>query len=290
MISAMYEGVPVNICHVQAPKDSHRMTATVVDGNTIVLTGSMPKPHEVQYSLVDFFENRILALLPRWKQYYFQPAANWGIRLFLAHDADRFLFKGQLAVLRLHKPKSMLIEGNWRDGQQSYRYELWLSHADSEKPITKRLKVIENLLKQAAFNVLDHFFNEALIRHADRQVARQWSMLTTTTTLGNFAARSRKVSLTWKLIFFDEAFIRYVVEHEFAHAVHMDHSKAFWATVAQSVPNYAQLKYRQRYAISCAPQLLLGKGRLKSEIQKISESGLFQATLTEQAMAQLLRR
>lgn len=54
------------------------------------------------------------------------------------------------------------------------------------------------------------------------------------------------IKLSWRLVLFDEAVSDYVIAHELAHLVHMDHSPWFWALVARVDPGYkkheAQLK------------------------------------------------
>ena len=54
------------------------------------------------------------------------------------------------------------------------------------------------------------------------------------------------IKLSWRLMLFDEAVSDYVIAHELAHLVHMDHSPRFWALVARVDPGYkkheAQLK------------------------------------------------
>lgn len=52
---------------------------------------------------------------------------------------------------------------------------------------------------------------------------------------GSCSARG-DLSFSWRLIFAPPAVLRYVVAHEVAHLKHMDHSKAFWATVTDLHP------------------------------------------------------
>ncbi len=60
-------------------------------------------------------------------------------------------------------------------------------------------------------------------RVAVRDTTSRWGSCSTTGT----------ISFSWRLAFAPVEVMRYVVMHELAHRVHMDHSPAFWATVAQ---------------------------------------------------------
>ena len=46
------------------------------------------------------------------------------------------------------------------------------------------------------------------------------------------------LNFSWKLLFAEGKTVDYVVVHELAHRKHMDHSDAFWATVARFMPDY----------------------------------------------------
>ena len=48
----------------------------------------------------------------------------------------------------------------------------------------------------------------------------------------------RSLNFSWRLVMAPVQAIDYVVVHELAHICHHDHSKAFWAKVAQMMPDY----------------------------------------------------
>lgn len=48
-----------------------------------------------------------------------------------------------------------------------------------------------------------------------------------------------RLKFNWLLMMAPPAVMDYVVVHELCHLRHFDHSKAFWALVAQAMPNYA---------------------------------------------------
>lgn len=50
----------------------------------------------------------------------------------------------------------------------------------------------------------------------------------------------RVINLSWKLILAAPPLIDYVIVHELCHTRHMDHSPAFWADVAQVIPDYLE--------------------------------------------------
>ena len=60
----------------------------------------------------------------------------------------------------------------------------------------------------------------------------------------------KTINYSWRLIMADDAVIDYVVVHELAHLIEMNHSSRFWNIVEMMLPDYklrqAQLKELQK--------------------------------------------
>ncbi len=67
------------------------------------------------------------------------------------------------------------------------------------------------------------------------QKVRRVSVRDTTTRWGS-CARTGNLSFSWRLIFVPEAVLDYVVAHEVAHLVEMNHSARFWRVVERLHP------------------------------------------------------
>lgn len=59
------------------------------------------------------------------------------------------------------------------------------------------------------------------------------------TRWGSCSSR-QTISINCKLLFLPSELVRYVFIHELCHTVHLNHSTAFWALVAQKEPDYRQ--------------------------------------------------
>ena len=69
-----------------------------------------------------------------------------------------------------------------------------------------------------------------------------WTVRSMTSRWGSCQPQTGKITLNSKLIFYPKEAIEYVVVHEFAHFAHPDHSSAFWALVAEIMPDYKERK------------------------------------------------
>lgn len=69
-----------------------------------------------------------------------------------------------------------------------------------------------------------------------------WTVRSMTSRWGSCQPQTGKITLNSKLVFYPKEAIEYVVVHEFAHFAHPDHSKAFWALVAEIMPDYKERK------------------------------------------------
>lgn len=72
-----------------------------------------------------------------------------------------------------------------------------------------------------------------LIHTAPRELWPKKICLRDTTTRWGSCSTTGTISFSWRLAFAPHDVMRYVVMHELAHRVHMDHSPAFWATVGE---------------------------------------------------------
>ena len=71
----------------------------------------------------------------------------------------------------------------------------------------------------------------AMIKTAPRELWPIHITVRDTTSRWGSCSSSGTISFSWRLAFAPTDVMRYVVMHELAHRVHMDHSPAFWATV-----------------------------------------------------------
>jgi predicted metal-dependent hydrolase len=70
-------------------------------------------------------------------------------------------------------------------------------------------------------------------------------MSSATTQWGSCTARG-VVRLNWQLVKMPLHLIDYVVVHELAHLVEMNHSPAFWRVVESACPDYKQCRVELR--------------------------------------------
>jgi predicted metal-dependent hydrolase len=52
--------------------------------------------------------------------------------------------------------------------------------------------------------------------------------------------RARRVGFSWRIIIAPDRIIDYLVVHELAHLIHLDHSAAFWEVVRRYIPDYKE--------------------------------------------------
>lgn len=98
--------------------------------------------------------------------------------------------------------------------------------------------------------VLHWYRSEALVFFQQRVVAyaRQLGVEISSLDLSNARTRwgsctsAGGIRLNWRLIKAPPPVIDYVVAHELAHRIEMNHSPAFWRIVAELCPDYLQLR------------------------------------------------
>ncbi|URI09628.1 M48 family metallopeptidase [Aquincola tertiaricarbonis] len=77
---------------------------------------------------------------------------------------------------------------------------------------------------------------------------RRLSLSSAATRWGS-ASASGAIRLNWRLIHFSESTIDYVVVHELAHLIEMNHSQAFWQVVREALPGFEDARAPLRHTV-----------------------------------------
>ena len=130
------------------------------------------------------------------------------------HQIDRFVLK----------------HSTWIEQHLEAR-KAWMlaEHSLSQEQITS--------IKQFAANVMrekTHRFSEKMGVYPTGI-----SITDAATRFGSCSAKNR-ICFSWRLLLYPEMAVDYVVVHELAHIRHKNHGKAFYAKVAQIMPDYRQ--------------------------------------------------
>ncbi|MDR7050426.1 putative metal-dependent hydrolase [Duganella sp. 3397] len=140
----------------------------------------------------------------------------------------------QLPYLGADITLRLLVGGRYRSSFDAATRELTmvLLPGATESALKERVKAwYQQEAKQ--------LFVQRLDLYADRLGVHYSSFgLSSAGTRWGSCTADRKIRLNWKLIHFSLPLIDYVVAHELAHTLEMNHSAAFWDTVGLIYPEY----------------------------------------------------
>ena len=86
---------------------------------------------------------------------------------------------------------------------------------------------------------LEYFNTQYRVRIGTVSIGRAKSRWGSCTRNGN-------LRFNYRIVFLDTALVDYIVVHELCHCKEFNHSKAFWALVAETIPDYAKCRQRLR--------------------------------------------
>tara|TARA_B110000467_G_scaffold22741_1_gene20236 strand:+ start:3204 stop:3881 length:678 start_codon:yes stop_codon:yes gene_type:complete len=87
------------------------------------------------------------------------------------------------------------------------------------------------ILKEKTFSIADSL-NVNPKRIKVRSYKRRWGS----------CSHDKNISYNWKLIMAPEKIINYVIVHELCHLIHFNHSRDFWNSVSDTLPDYKSSK------------------------------------------------
>lgn len=148
-------------------------------------------------------------------------------------DGVRIPVFGQDRVLKIIqnptlKRTSITMEGN----------EIFV-HTNKEDPSSRIVRFLKNLARDE----LTILAKEKAAR-IDKDI--QSIQIRDTKTRWGSCSEDGKISFSWRLILAPYVVMDYVVAHEVAHRIHMDHSKAFWSVCAELSDDYLEGRYWMR--------------------------------------------
>ncbi len=142
-------------------------------------------------------------------------------------DGQEISFVGETLILRV-------VASLFATPPQLHGRQLFVHVTDSANQT-----VIEQAVTQWHQHEAEHLFKERVAHYAPLMnvCPRTVKLSSATTQWGSCTARGA-VRLNWQLIKMPQRLIDYVVVHELAHLVEMNHSAAFWGVVERVCPDY----------------------------------------------------
>jgi predicted metal-dependent hydrolase len=105
----------------------------------------------------------------------------------------------------------------------------------------QRNKAIEKVLRAHAKEVFTHMAAKLVARQALTSRLPSFSIhLSSPASRWGSCNSKREVRLNWRLVHYSPQLIEYVIAHELAHLVEMNHSARFWAVVESLMPDYKE--------------------------------------------------
>jgi predicted metal-dependent hydrolase len=201
-----------------------RTLGITVDGDGLKVSAPLRAPWRDIEGFVREKERWILSKLDEWARVP-RPARLYGA------SGERLPLFGEMMELELREgPVRRVGDRLWFNGMQNLLR--WL-----------KATALEALRPRAAH------FAARLGRpapHVALSNARtQWGVCTEDGT----------IRLSWRLVHIEPALADYVIAHETAHLIHLDHSRRFWALVAGLYPSWRQAREHLELAGAALPIL-----------------------------------
>lgn len=182
---------------------------------------------QIEHALVEK-SGWILRKLAEWRQQSAQrqhTAQRW-------EDGAPLRVLGQALTMRLDPTADGVLQGDDSVLQAGDTLKIGLpSSADAEQVRT----AVQTWLQQRARAV----FAERIPVYANRlgRAPRRWTLSSARTRWGSCSADGT-IRLNWRLVHFPLEIVDYVIAHELAHLLEMNHGPRFWATVAKLLPEF----------------------------------------------------
>lgn len=201
-------------------------------------------PPRMPISVIDGFVKESFDWILNEQKRLASEADQLSVPAFEPVDGGRMLFRGGSAVLRLGAVQSCArkcLDGGW---------EIRLAVPSDADP-TAVTEALSRFLKAEARTVIAEIFED--VRRSARCQPVRWQLSGAKTRWGICTA-AKTVRWSWRLIFVSDELVRYVVAHELAHLVELNHSDRFWSEVERLDPCWKDHRRQlKRYQAALLP-------------------------------------
>lgn len=139
---------------------------------------------------------------------------------------DEFYFMGKKYPIEFVRTKTKISF----DGEKFI-----ISEANQENLQELMIKWYKSKALKIATFLTDKYTDKLGIKHKNVKIS------SAKTRWGSCSSK-KNINISWRLVLAPLQVLEYVIAHEVAHLKHLDHSKAFWDTVAFLQPNYKTYK------------------------------------------------
>lgn len=176
-------------------------------------------------------------------------------QIWILAKLDEWQAAPRPAVLRGESGESLPLFGaphslEVREGRKAVRHE-----PGRLLVIAPRVRVLDTLVKWLKQRALDALAPRAA--HYATRLARPAPRIALSSARTQWGActESGSIRLSWRLVHLDPALADYVVAHEVAHLVELNHSRRFWSVLASLYPDWREARERLELAGAALPIL-----------------------------------
>lgn len=229
---AVVENTP--LCYQLVRSRRKTLCLRIIRGEVIACA-----PMRMPLSDIDAFVTRKGGWIQRTLEQRQRFLQKYGFEGALFRDHGIIPFRGRKICLRLTSGVGTFL----RSEDDETILCLGLGKGASESEI--REAVLTWIVREAERVIAERYL--VVLARAPRP-AVHWRLSNAQSQWGSCSADG-SIRFSWRLIFFDDEVIDYVIAHELAHRVHMNHSRAFWLTVESIKPDYRQARARLKGVI-----------------------------------------
>ena len=219
--------LPWGVCTYSLKRSNRRSVGFLIGDNGLQISAPLRLPLNQLQGIIQTKSRWIQQRLKQW-----ETRSSRTVQLSSLLDEGKPIpIRGEHYCLENLPPRSKALLNPWTKS---------IALPVFDNPL-QRDKAIEKLLKTHAREVFVHMAATLKNRQGDANRLPDFSIhLSSPNSRWGSCNSKREVRLNWRLVHYPPRMIEYVIAHELAHLVEMNHSARFWAVVESLMPDYKE--------------------------------------------------